>query len=247
MGVSGQRHWQASQHRYTLDKVGPRAGLDTEARRTILCLCQGSNPGVCSQTLYWLNYPKLLFSLQDGSKICDERSLEFVGIQHKNKTAEYSTCWPIGEKHWSNRNLETLQIYIFAKFTGSLNSELRFHLTSVRNNHIGKITTFWNTAPCSVVEVNRRWVIPLMMEAVNITETSVNFYDTTGAVSDKTIIVILADLITWNEPCGKTKCWRMYHIKIYRKYTNFLLSCRWNELPNVRRKHSQNSGMKKCY
>jgi hypothetical protein len=39
--------------------VGPRAGLDAEARRKILCLCQGSNPGrlVRSQTLYWLSYP----------------------------------------------------------------------------------------------------------------------------------------------------------------------------------------------
>jgi hypothetical protein len=36
--------------------VGPRAGLDTEARVKILCLCRGSNHGhpVCSQTLYWL-------------------------------------------------------------------------------------------------------------------------------------------------------------------------------------------------
>jgi hypothetical protein len=39
--------------------VGPRAGLDAEARRKILCLCWGSNPGcpVHSQTLYWLSYP----------------------------------------------------------------------------------------------------------------------------------------------------------------------------------------------
>jgi hypothetical protein len=34
--------------------VGPRAGLDAEARRKILCLCWGLNPGrpVHSQTLY---------------------------------------------------------------------------------------------------------------------------------------------------------------------------------------------------
>jgi hypothetical protein len=39
--------------------VSPRAGLDAEARRKILCLCRGSNPGrpVCSQTLYCLSYP----------------------------------------------------------------------------------------------------------------------------------------------------------------------------------------------
>jgi hypothetical protein len=35
--------------------VDLRAGLDTEARWKILCLCRGSSPGhpVCSQTLYW--------------------------------------------------------------------------------------------------------------------------------------------------------------------------------------------------
>jgi hypothetical protein len=33
--------------------MGPRAGLDTEVRGKILCLCQGLNPGhpVCNQTL----------------------------------------------------------------------------------------------------------------------------------------------------------------------------------------------------
>jgi hypothetical protein len=41
--------------------VGPRAGLDAEARGKILCLCRGTNPGrpVRSQTLYWLSYPKM--------------------------------------------------------------------------------------------------------------------------------------------------------------------------------------------
>jgi hypothetical protein len=36
--------------------VGLRAGLDTEARGAILCLCRGSNPSlsVCSQPLYCL-------------------------------------------------------------------------------------------------------------------------------------------------------------------------------------------------
>jgi hypothetical protein len=39
--------------------VCPRAGLDAEARRKILCPCRGSNPSrpVRSQTLYWLSYP----------------------------------------------------------------------------------------------------------------------------------------------------------------------------------------------
>jgi hypothetical protein len=39
------------------DCLSLRAGLDTETRGKILCLCRWSNPGrpVCSQTLYWLN------------------------------------------------------------------------------------------------------------------------------------------------------------------------------------------------
>jgi hypothetical protein len=38
--------------------VAPRAGLDAEDRRKILCLCRGSNPDrpARSQTLYCLSY-----------------------------------------------------------------------------------------------------------------------------------------------------------------------------------------------
>jgi hypothetical protein len=67
MGVSGQHHAPAALYpeertpgtHWTGGWVGPRAGLDTDARRKILCLCRGSNPGrpVRSQTLYCLNYP----------------------------------------------------------------------------------------------------------------------------------------------------------------------------------------------
>jgi hypothetical protein len=41
-----------------------------------------------------------------------------------------------------------------------------------------KMAVFWVVAPCSVVEVNQRF-IALMMEAARISETSVNFYQTT--------------------------------------------------------------------
>jgi hypothetical protein len=66
-GVSGQRH--ESSALYTQGRapgthwaggwLGLRSGLDTEARRKILCLFLGSNPGhpAYSQTLYWLSYP----------------------------------------------------------------------------------------------------------------------------------------------------------------------------------------------
>jgi hypothetical protein len=40
-----------------------------------------------------------------------------------------------------------------------------------------KMTAFWDVAPCSLVEVDRRFV--LMMETVCTSETSVYFYETT--------------------------------------------------------------------
>jgi hypothetical protein len=62
MGVSGQRHDPAALYprertpgtHCTGGWVDPRAGLDAGARRTILCLCRGSNPDrpARSQTLY---------------------------------------------------------------------------------------------------------------------------------------------------------------------------------------------------
>jgi hypothetical protein len=67
MGVNGQHHAPAAFYprgKYygthcTGGWVGPRAGLDAETRRKILCPCRGSNPGrpVRSQSLYWLSYP----------------------------------------------------------------------------------------------------------------------------------------------------------------------------------------------
>jgi hypothetical protein len=59
MGVSGQLRAPAALYpwEWTSDIhwiggwMGLRAGLDTEARGKILCLCRGSSPGpVCSQT-----------------------------------------------------------------------------------------------------------------------------------------------------------------------------------------------------
>jgi hypothetical protein len=62
IGVSGQRHASAaisSQEKtpgtYLVGGwVDLRAGLDTEVRGNILCLCRGSNPShpLCSQKLY---------------------------------------------------------------------------------------------------------------------------------------------------------------------------------------------------
>jgi hypothetical protein len=65
MGVNGQHHAPAALYPRGKDPgthwiggcVGPRTGLDAEARRKILCPCRGSNPGrpVRSQTVYWLS------------------------------------------------------------------------------------------------------------------------------------------------------------------------------------------------
>jgi hypothetical protein len=61
-GVSGERHAPAALYPYERTPgthwiggwVSLRAGLDTDARGKILCLCQGPNPGcpVHGQTLY---------------------------------------------------------------------------------------------------------------------------------------------------------------------------------------------------
>jgi hypothetical protein len=61
MGVSGQHHAPAALYPRGKDpgshctggSVGPRAGLDAEARGKILCLCRGSKPDrpARSQTL----------------------------------------------------------------------------------------------------------------------------------------------------------------------------------------------------
>jgi hypothetical protein len=44
-----------------------------------------------------------------------------------------------------------------------------------------KMTIFWDVAPCSVVETDRRFrgAIAFVMEIVSISETSLNFYQTT--------------------------------------------------------------------
>jgi hypothetical protein len=62
--------------------VSPRAGLNAQFTRKILCLCRWSNPGrsVRSQTLYWLSYRGsyllctsrwiIRYSRQDSNFVC---------------------------------------------------------------------------------------------------------------------------------------------------------------------------------
>jgi hypothetical protein len=105
-GVSGQRHTPAAiypremtpETHCTGGWVGPRAGLDTEARGKILWLCWVSNSDrlLCSQTLYWatpapsyflLGSVYWLLMLPDDNKVmrdayykvdCSVLSLSFV-------------------------------------------------------------------------------------------------------------------------------------------------------------------------
>jgi hypothetical protein len=60
-----------------------------------------------------------------------------------------------------------------------------------------KMAVFWVVAPCSVVEVYRRFrsAIALMIEAASISETSINFfYQTTrcNKSEDSHLIVLLS-------------------------------------------------------
>jgi DNA gyrase inhibitor GyrI len=56
--------------------------------------------------------------------------------------------------------------------------------TILNEQCVKKIAIFWDVAPCSLVEVYRRFrgaccLIALMIEAENTSETWVNFYQTT--------------------------------------------------------------------
>jgi hypothetical protein len=77
-GIRGQRHapaafypreWTTGIH-WTGGWVELSAGLDTQARGKILCICRGWNPGrpVCSPTLYWPRYFSSLSCLLVSTK-----------------------------------------------------------------------------------------------------------------------------------------------------------------------------------
>jgi hypothetical protein len=49
-----------------------------------------------------------------------------------------------------------------------------------KKEHNINMTVFWDVAPCTLAETDRRGLlIALMMKAVSIFQTSVNFYHTT--------------------------------------------------------------------
>jgi hypothetical protein len=79
--------------------VGPRAGLNAEARRKILCLCWGLNPShpVCSQTLYWLSYP----SSSLGCIL--HKCSQLTSYGNKSLVHEAATCLPSSDKSYNYR------------------------------------------------------------------------------------------------------------------------------------------------
>jgi hypothetical protein len=69
---------------------GPRAGLDAETRRKILCLCQGLNPGcpVHSQSLYWLSYPSsYTFSVVSPTLTTSVKEWRYLNTKSNNDSA----------------------------------------------------------------------------------------------------------------------------------------------------------------
>jgi hypothetical protein len=116
MGVSGQRHAPAALYprERTLCShwiggwVGPRAGLDAEARRKILCLCRGSNPVrlVHSQTLYWRATPAYQASckLQKEGKFYRKN-----GAKHGSnfRMNNWNVQLPSNPSHWSRSDMRT--------------------------------------------------------------------------------------------------------------------------------------------
>jgi hypothetical protein len=64
--------------------VGLTAGLNTEVRGKILCLCRGSNSGrlVCSQTLYWLSYPSTIYYRSWLRLICRPNYFFYIAQSH---------------------------------------------------------------------------------------------------------------------------------------------------------------------
>jgi hypothetical protein len=81
--------------------VGPRAGLDAETRRKILCPCRGSNPGhpVRSQSLYCLSYPGSEQRLNSAIKHCAWANVKL----RRNCTFEV-TFLPVILLNWNHRN-----------------------------------------------------------------------------------------------------------------------------------------------
>jgi hypothetical protein len=67
----------------------------------------------------------------------------------------------------------------------------RAGLVERRKGNSLKMVVFWDVESCSLVDIDRRSIITLMMEAVSSSETSGYIYQTTQCNISKTAISIL--------------------------------------------------------
>jgi hypothetical protein len=145
MGVSGQRHAPAARFtpgertpgtHWTGGWVGPRASLDAETRRKILCPCRGSNLDrpARSQTLYRLSY----------------RGSQFLGMQDLNNTRPWITLptllFTAKYESWHT------------KTTAVNNSMMQFLQKLTVAWVIKKMPTFYETTKCiAVLTTSSHW------------------------------------------------------------------------------------------
>jgi hypothetical protein len=89
--------------------VGLRAGLDTEARWKVLCLCLGSHPGcpMCSQTLF-TELLQFLYTKSDiefpGTNLQHNRVLKVFNILYKEREPYriiMSMCMSFPNNFWT--------------------------------------------------------------------------------------------------------------------------------------------------
>jgi hypothetical protein len=84
-----------------------------------------------------------------------------------------------------------------------------------------KMAAFWVVAPCSLVEVYRRFrgtccLHALMMEAASTAETPVNFYQTTRRYNPEDAIFVIISVVKGAEVWSCTLCCRYVRIVVVR-------------------------------
>jgi hypothetical protein len=121
--------------------VGPRAGLDTEARGKI----EPRSPGraVRSQNLYYLYARTYVDCCDNNSQVLNIRTCIFVTGMDKHVKVFRRTFIMCGH----------LLTRLFQPLVGICRHAIFQVLTAASM----KLTAFWDVASCSLVEVNRRF------------------------------------------------------------------------------------------
>jgi hypothetical protein len=165
--------------------VGPRAGLDTEARRKILCLCRGSNPGhpVRNQSLYdsYILYKK-------------EETNSFILLKNDYAFSSVRSFWY--QWHFIIIACNSVAIQLMRTSDVFFFFWHRFHFILFDGRKVcslfcllssDSLSFFWFLAISSRCSwyllvprfLARGLLIALTMEAARTSETLVNFYQTT--------------------------------------------------------------------